>query len=59
MGNGIRVFRRTDCDDEFSGLKPMLTRKQVNSKLLRERVTTAALTYINGFAFNSFYCVNP
>jgi len=57
MEVGIKDIRATDCNDEFSGLKPQLSRQEVNDKLNRERITTAALTYINGVAFNSYLCV--
>lgn len=57
MEFGIKLLRRTDCADEFPGFKPQLDRADVNRKLERERITTAALTYINGVAFNSYLCI--
>lgn len=53
MEVGSNNIRARDCETESSGPKADLSRAELNDKLYRERITTAALTYIDGVAFNS------
>lgn len=59
MEAGIKRMRTYDCPDDGVGPPPksQFSRKEVDQLLNRERIITAALTYINGAAFNSYLCV--
>lgn len=57
METGIKGIRITNCVDDYHGEKPAFTRAELNRAINRERIATAALTVINGAAFNSYLCV--
>jgi len=58
MGSAIEHIRISACDKQLLRLKPQLSRQEANYLLNRERIATAAFSYVNGVTFNSFLCVN-
>jgi len=55
MSDGLKIMRLgLDCDTDPN---KKYSRTFVNSKLFHERVTTAAITFVDGVAFNSYLCV--
>jgi len=57
MEKRIKEIRITDCADDYFGVKKTWTRSELNGRIARERIATAALAIINGAAFNSYLCV--
>jgi len=60
MEGGIKDIRSipiASCRDFTFGLKDKWTRAELDGRINRERITTTALTILNGAAFNSYICV--
>jgi len=53
---GILKMRNTHCHDDYGGTKTSWSRKEMELRIMRERITTSALTYLDSVAFNSFLC---
>lgn len=58
MEGRIKLIRDKDLQDAARAKKKKsFTLKEMQKRIMRDRVATAALAYVNGAAFNSYLCV--
>jgi len=57
MADGLKELSTSFEEDCYIPANAKLSRAQVNARIQHVRITTAALTLINGVAFNSFLCL--
>ncbi len=56
---GFEYIRDFDCDlpDEHGWMDITFSWKQIRQKIARDRVATAALTFLHSLAYSNFFCV--
>jgi len=57
MYTGIEKLRTTHCYDDFYGRKKTWTREELETRVLQERISSTAQSYLDSVAFNSFTCI--